>query len=255
MKRMMQIILFVLASIIEVEVRASDNISLPAVKEPLQFPEGCLQSTSDCILRTVGKVRFALKIEKGEITMLESAAIERSEELSWQILDGTVVVSTQQPVKLKLKFADLEVRGAAIVTQGRSEALLQAISGDIKYRPLGHKRELTLDQGFEVRLSGVKTDGLAQVSFPKAWDFKETIRRLAQSHDGTFEQFQSRWEGLGVVWRSAVRNSSVLHQDLYERTLASVQREANEEQQRREQAKREKEFYRDLIWKRQFPDP
>lgn len=244
MIRLLQIMLFLVASILEVEVKAALQ----------SYPVDCLESQVQCTLKTSHHSKHLIPDGDANITMGPDTGMLRDFAKQWNVVSGQILVDSKKDYELGHLFGGLRVHGRAVVQAAGNRVIIKSLQGVIHYKGLGHADWISLTEGYEVTISKVDVSGKSGISFPKAFDMRQTLRFLGSISDLPPEQFLEEWRSIATTWRAAVAGSSRLHKHLYERELASYKATQDQEERRQESIRRERAFYKELMWKSKYDE-
>lgn len=228
---------FILASAIEVQVRASDQTAF------VQEPQQCLRSTGDCSIKAkVDKQKFDLG--KGELVLGRGAIVYRDQAEVAHLVRGFVTMNTDGELSIQSEFAKIGCASECVVLieKNTTHVRVTTVSGEARVYPKGESVALNLPEGYSMRVGQVLPNGKADAEIPQAAQYEPTFKKWWASYAGEKEAFLKSALEFREACRVAVEAGSTLHLDLAHRYIASVEDERREaeEARRRQAAEQEK---------------
>lgn len=249
MKLLLQVLFFVLASTIEVEVRAA-IVSVPNQDVVTQEPADCLWADSTCAMKTQSGRKYETKIGSTSVLMGPDTIIVRLSADSLLLVEGEVwVKSENSPFKIRTEYGDAEVAAAGEAWLVRSEkrVLIRSMRFATQIHARKSEEVIPLQPGFEVYLEGITSKGFAHLTIPSVLDFRDHMRRWARLYRGPKKEFVNELQRFDPILREAAVASSELHVELAKRYLASEKASDDEAKLKREQYERESARLRKLF--------
>jgi hypothetical protein len=227
--------LFLLFSIIDVQVRAG-IVALPNQPEPLQEPAGCLWNESQCALKTSSDRKFRTQIGASEVVIGPDSIVIRLDSSALLLVSGEVWVKTSGQFYVRSEFGDYRViEGEGWIVRDEKSVLVRSLRGEGVVFSRNRPEDLPLLPGFEVRLGGVGKSGGGSLSIPTVIMFRDHLKRWARLYSGTKKEFVHEIHKFDPVLREAAVQASEMHEGLIKRQLAS---ENIENQRLREQRRK-----------------
>lgn len=253
MQIVLRILFFVLASILEVEVKADSLATWATLRSPLQYPADCISKEGVCAIRTLPETKSIVQGDGSTMVLGASSALVRAEDGSYQFANGSVFAEAKSEQSIKGIYGDVRFVGSVILSEVPAGGfLVRSLEGSVSFRALGYQEWTPLSPGYQILLQKVDKTGKAKVTFPQAIDLRETLVFLAHINTLPAGKFESHWRELAQTWKSAVVGTSQLHAKLYDRELASQNEQLANAKKRREAQRREQDFYREMMWKKHF---
>jgi hypothetical protein len=222
---------FALTFTLEVRVKAADlekhAATLPTAYEVQEVPTGCLKDTELCAIKTYPSEKFKLKIGSADVVLDSTAALIRLSDHQIEYVSGVVWVKSDKEFSIRTEFGEIFLPEGAQVWLSRdaSSVKIAATEGYVSVLPRGGKQKIAVDSGFENTLTKVDSSGVAESAAPMAIDFKNHVERWARLYDGKKVDFEKEVSQFHMVWVEAREKAAHIHQNLYERKVASVKYE------------------------------
>ncbi len=99
--RIVQIIFFVLASTIEIHVKADEVINIPEIKAPIEVPENCLVENSLCTIKTSTHQKYNVRMDQSTVTLSPKTVYARLSAQSGSVLEGFVFVNAKEKFRME----------------------------------------------------------------------------------------------------------------------------------------------------------
>lgn len=251
-RRQLQIFVFILASVLEVQVKA-DMVTLPEARVPMEVPTNCLLESSICSIKTNAKQKYTFEVGEQKVVLLDSTVFMRTTATSGSLISGTVYLNPSSAFVIETPYGSLKSEGAEyFVIQSQNEFIVEVLSGKVVLSPLGHSSSVDVNAGYQNRIGRVNKHGQAYVGIPGPLSFQQTVKRLAKIHSGDKKVFGSRVQELHKTYQDAVYESSLIHKELVRRELASQEEKQRQAEIQRKNWEQERAHWRQILLKRTF---
>jgi hypothetical protein len=238
---------------------------LELAERVVQEPSGCLEKFRDeknhdvamnradgCAIRTGAGQRFNLKLKSTTLLLDQNTIVDFSLDRA-TLIQGAVWVQTQSVYSVGCEFGRAEInKGEFWVARTSDGMKVAALDSVVQLFPKGATETLLIDPGFENEVGKVQMTGVAKTGVPQAIEYQEHIARMARIYPGTKPEFTHAIEKFHHLWLSASRRAAEIHEQLYQRKIASIEEQKARESEARRKRKAELDYYRALARKRVF---
>lgn len=224
--------LFVLVFSIDIRLRAE-----------VQEPPSCWRGKGACAVRTADGERLPLSLEGGQVVLDGATTLLRVKTGELRLLAGQAWFRVQGPVSVGSEFGEIFAEEGEFWLSRTSERMtVSAVSGSLKMKPRQGEglaeEELEIPQGLENWVGRVKFGTQrAQTGVPTAIPFQAHLSRWARLYRGGRAQFIKEAEAFHDMWLRATEEAAGVHQELFERKMASLR----EKQERDSEARKKVE--------------
>ncbi|WP_413294037.1 hypothetical protein ACLSU7_02795 [Bdellovibrio sp. HCB185ZH] len=243
MKKVFQILLFVMAFQMEVRVRAS--------ADTLQQPTGCLKSADSCAIHVLNSP-FHLKQEELELHSAEGSTLMRLSQDQWRLVKGVLWVEEAPQVAVETPYATAKAAHGQYWLIDRGDKLvIRNINADLTV-VLRDGKKLEVPGGFEFWVSGINSKGKNEYAMIQTVDMKDHLVLWNKLFKGTKEQFKTEVTELRENWKDLAERGGSLYEKIALRQIASIQESQRIEAEKKRQAQAERQKTRELMYKRAF---
>lgn len=239
MKLLLRLGVFFLVLIVDVRVRAEEVVILSLASEVMQEPVNCLEGAQKCAVKTEGREKFIVAVNKNTVTLGPDTLIVRQNDSSINLLYGEIWLKTISESKVETEFGSLVTfqegaRSSVWMTKTKERLLIRVGEGSVVISPRGSLSTYRLSAGYEIWLGRVQASGVAQVSAPRAIEVSEHLNQWARLFSGSKSEFALEVKKFREVWQEAVQRSAETYQKQIDREIAMVkqEKERKEKQQR-----------------------
>ncbi len=230
MKRRWVILAFLVASVIDVRVKA-DSLN----ERPVEIPGGCWsrleQNTKNSVCAFLsGKARHLMKLPFGSLRMSPEASlvITRARgETTVRLVRGIFWLNARTPIKVRTLYARVRVaNGELLIGAQDRRSDITNLTADLNYRPRGSTRVFPLPKGMVVTIGRVATTGVARTEFPRTANVKTLLRKWARVYsESDINEFQRRIDEFLPAWVQATEDVGPWYTQVVNRELASAEQE------------------------------
>lgn len=229
--RILQILTFVLAATIQVRVHAAEVVSLANDSSPIQEPANCLDQEGKCALKVSSGKKFQIQLASTNLVLGSSTAAVKTNEKSITLVNGTVLVKSENPFFIESEFGKVIVKnGECISIKDENKISLRVLSGEVYLQPRGESGMILVHPGQQNFLSAVDDSAHAHIGIPTSTDFTETALIWSSLYSGNKIQFAKDLKDYGDVWRKTNVQTAELHKELAERRIASIEEQREKQQ-------------------------
>ncbi|HEX4926288.1 MAG TPA: hypothetical protein VFV50_19495 [Bdellovibrionales bacterium] len=248
MIRLARVLLFVLASIVEVQVRAA-IVMLPNQDVVLQEPADCLFKESMCAMKTKPGHKFETKIGSTSLILGSDTIIVRTAQDSLLLVQGEVWVKAAGEFHVRSEYGEVKLNedGEAWFVRGEKRVLVRTLREGSVVIARNSQEHMLLLQGFEIAMEGVTASGHGRLSVPTVINFRDHLRRWARLYRGPKKEFVNELQRFEPVLREAAIQSSDLHVEMAKRRIASEQAELDRQLEEQRRIERENARLRKLF--------
>ncbi len=224
MARVLQLVVFVVASMIQVTIVEAKDYVIPA-----EDPANCIEDGRTPCSVTTGNTTRMFKLGENLWELDRDLVIQKTKSDHWSLYRGLLVLESEKPQKLHTPFADIFVgRSKVMIHVLDNKVRVMALNGEgVKIIAKGDSEEHFLVPGFQNWYGGV-THGKADSGVVSVIDFDA----YAQSRSGFFMNHQLGFvKELDQVARAvkwAAQEAAKIHRNLVERKMASLEVEHQE---------------------------
>lgn len=253
LRQLFQVLAFVLASIVEVHVKAQEVVTLPEAKSPIEVPEKCLVEASVCTVKTKSHQRYTLKMEDTDVVLSANSVFARLTNETGSVIDGLVYINTKKNFKIETPYGSFVSQGGEfLVYHQEKQYLAKVLNGELIIEPRGHDKKLTLAAGFENWIGRVDVSGKASVGIPQPLDYALVTKHLAPIYPGSKNEFAALMRALHISWQDSVAEAALTHEQMVKRELASQAEREKQREAARKKMQEEREFLRSMLFKKTF---
>ena len=240
MKKLMKLLIFILAFQMEVRVRASGD--------SVQQPYGCLNKENLCAVQVTGPA-FHFQSKGLELHATESSSLLRQSADHWQLMSGTLWIENAKKIEVETPYARVLAGGGQswVINRG-NEITVRNIAGQVQVQ-LRDGKELIIPAGFEVWVAGVNSKGESEFGMIQPLDIPHHLALWNSLYTKSKEEFIKEVQSLKAKRPEVIELSSQVYEKNAQRQLASAA-EANQrlrEKQHQlelEKERRHQEFYK-----------
>jgi hypothetical protein len=243
MKKVLQVLIFVLAFQVEVRVRAS--------ADTLQQPTACLKSAESCALHVVGPA-FHLKQEELELHATEGSTLMRLSHHQWRLMKGVLWVEEAPQVLVETPYVTAKAtHGQYWLIDRGDRMIVRNINADLNVE-LRDGKKLEVPAGFEFWVSGINSKGKNEYGMIQTVDMKDHLVLWNKLFKGSKEQFKKEVAELRENWSDLGERGGSLYEKIALRQIASIEDGRRKEAEKLRQAQAERQKTRELMYKRAF---
>ncbi len=252
-RRVLQILFFLLTSVIEVHVRADDLINFPQVTKPIEIPDNCLLENAVCTIKTVPRHKYELDLEQTKLVLSSDTVFTRLSATSGAVVQGIIFVKTKEKFVLETPYGKLQSHdGEFLVYHQAKNVLVRVLNGEVVMQPRGHDQFVTVSAGLENWISRVDVSGRATVGIVMAVNPKAVIKDLSPIFPGTRSEFLTFMKVLRETWSSSIKESAVVYESLVKRNIASEEDRQKQKKLAQKRWQQERDSLRAILLKRTF---
>lgn len=219
-----RLFVFLLASIIEVQVRAA-IVMLPNQEVVFQEPAGCVFKESMCAMKTKPGYKFETKIGATSLIMGSDTIIVRTAQDSLLLVQGEIWVKAAGEFHVRSEYGEVKLNedGEAWFVRSQKRVLVRTLREGSVVSARNSRDHLLLLQGFEIAMEGVTASGYGRLSVPTVINFRDHLRRWARLYRGPKKEFVNELQRFEPIIYEAAIQSSDLHVEMAKRHIASEQ--------------------------------
>ncbi|UXR63453.1 hypothetical protein EZJ49_10235 [Bdellovibrio bacteriovorus] len=245
MKKIVRVLIFLMAFQMEVRVRAAGDV--------IEQPAECLKAISNCALQVTGSSFHFEKAEQKLHATAGSAVVMQSPQ-HWRLVKGSLWVEDGRGLEVETLFASFKASfGEYWVLQKDSRVLVRNMSASLKVT-LRDGKVLDIPEGFELWISALNSKGQSDYGMIEPINMKEHLVLWNSLYRGGKDDFVREVRHYRENWGDLVQKSSRLYQHLTEREIASVNEKEQAAEARRQRKAAEdrqiKELYRQRVFER-----
>ena len=225
MKKIVRLMLFLMAFQMEVRVRAAGDL--------IEQPSACLKSQESCAIQVTGS---AFHFEKGDhqLHATGGSAVVRLTPDQWRLVKGAVWVEGGKNLQLESLYASTQATmGEYWVISQDSRILIRNMNASLKVT-LRDGKTLEIPEGFEVWVAGLNSQGKTEYGMIEPINMKEHLPMWNSLYRGSKEDFVKEVRLYRDNWGDLAQKSSRLYQTLTERKIASIEAQEKAEEARRQ---------------------
>ncbi|WP_413587547.1 hypothetical protein [Bdellovibrio sp. HCB274] len=243
MKKVFQLLIFLLAFQVEVRVRAS--------ADTLQEPVACLKTSESCALHVVGAA-FHLKQENLKLHSGEGSTLMRLSQSKWRLVKGVLWVENAPDVQIETPYVTAKSsHGQYWLIERGDRLIVRNVDAELNVE-LRDGKKLEVPAGFEFWVTGINSKGKNEYGMIQTIDLKDHLAQWNRLFDGTKEQFKSQVSDLRGNWSDLSERGAGLYEKIALRQIASVEDGRRREEARKREAQAERQKIRDLMFQRAF---
>ena len=244
MKKVLHLVLFLLAFQMEVRVRASEGA--------ISYPENCLGRVSPCSLRiSTDKWSF----DAGNVHLRATAntiLIESEKAKEWKLVEGTLWVENAPSLKVKTVSAEAEgSSGQYWVFAQKDRIVFRNISAKLVVTLKDHSK-LDVPRGFEIWVGPVNSEAQVEHGMVEPVDLKSHLKAWYELYPGTKSQFVSEVQDLKDQWADLTEQSGDIYKKVVERKLAALHEEKHKQLEIKKKKEEERQRMREEFHRRVF---
>lgn len=252
-KRIFQVLLFILTSVLEVRVRADIPLNFYETVSPLELPEKCIESADVCTITTKSREKYELEFPSATLTLSEKTTFSRVSSDSGILIAGRLFVRSNESVKIDSSYGYVQSTGGDFIIEHKDKEIkVTVLKGKVDLSPKGHEKPISLDAGLQNKFGRVDVSGKSSVGLPQAFDYLELTNELAPIFNGTRVRFFSYMREMKETHREAVIRTSEIHKLVVVREIASQEDRRNRAAQDHARWLKERDYLRALLFKKTF---
>lgn len=245
MKKIVRLMLFLMAFQMEVRVRAAGDL--------IEQPSACLKSKESCAIQVTGSA-FHFEKDDNHLHATSGSALVRLAPDQWRLVKGAVWVEGGKSLQLESLYASTKATmGEYWVISQDSRILIRNMTASLKVT-LRDGKTLEIPEGFEVWVSGMNSQGKTEYGMIEPVNMKEHLPMWNSLYRGSKEDFVKEVRLYRDNWGDLAQKSSQIYQTLTERKMASIEAQEKAEEARRlrkaAELQRMKEMYRQRVFER-----
>jgi hypothetical protein len=233
------VFLFFFVFTIDVRLKAFDSSS----QKIIETPDNCLSTQNYCIVKNLDR-KFYFDNDVFAISMSPETVIVRQKTNAISFVKGQLFVKTQKTITVDVPYGQIEIDKDTQVILDKSEdkVSVQTIFGKVFLKPLGEKKPVLVMEGHENYLAEVNDTLKAQTGIPKPILVDELLKTWAYHSNLTKEKFLEEVKNFKSVHETAVKELSILNEQIAAREISSAKEEklATEERAKRAHEQKEK---------------
>lgn len=218
--------------------------------------QDCWGKQIPCAIHSQQQLRELLS---GDLTvvMAKNSLLEHREEKLIHLVKGEFYATVNTATKLTTPFAKFvcQEKCKALLERRADEVTIKALEGEWVIQRAGDSKNYTLPSGFQVRISAVQSDGVAQMEFPQSLPWDSTVQQWARFFRSAKSAFKEELARFRQDWKLAVESASQLHANEASRVIASHETDLAKERARRLAIQKEESALRELFRKKNYIDP
>ena len=267
-RRLALVFVFVLASVIDVRVRAAkkgDDHHAPEKSPthrqevgPTTQPEHCLPKADyPCAVMIDSKRQWLWQWPQGRAEFRPGTVAILLAQGDIKLIEGEVILYSKLGAAwLRTIYGDVAVSESTVLVRREANADVEVttLNGGAQLFPVGGKKSLDLPAGYRNWLGGVELNGQASTGIPQAANKDRVLKVWAKTFRGDKEEFFTRARDFHQAWLGAIDSAGLLHRELIDRRIASIA--ADRARRARLRALREKRMreMRQLFRKKNYLD-
>jgi hypothetical protein len=235
---------------VDVGLRAAENLPEYA----FELPRDCSVLSSECAVRTTESKTYRLNVGMSSVTLGVNSSVLRRSGAEVTVLEGEFWFIAPSLLRIRDPFGEIEVSDSNaefFVKRTHSKLLVQVAKGEVRIRPKGTERFLTLSKGLENWLGPVNK-GHGQLGFPNSIAIRPFVNTWANFYEGTPQEFRTEVSEFVSAAQEASNNVSDLQKATVERNIASAKESANAAPNLAKKQSFERKKFRALYWKKAF---
>ena len=204
---------------VQVSIAEASDFTLPG-----ESPKDCIKTKKvPCAVVTGDKPRMFLW-DKNRYELDRNLVMHALAQKTWNVYQGMLVVSSQEPLKVHTPFADiyLEKSKAMIHVLGDKVRVLSLNGEGIRVAPKGGEDEQFLVPGFQNWYGGIN-QGLPDSGVASVINFEEFSRVRSKFFLNHQLGFPKELERVASRIKWAAKIASQMHRDLIARKMASLE--------------------------------
>lgn len=245
---------FILAFTLEVRVHAAEVVQLPNSAAPQQEPPQCLTAASTCAVRTRPGEKFKFKWGDSTVHMDQETVVIRQSSDKLRFVTGTVWVVADSAFRVITEFGETRTGGPGEfwITRGDDRVTVVATEGSVLLAPRGSPEELLVEPGCENWLGKVTRQGRAETGIPMPVNFSAHVERWARLYPRTARDFEKDVRRFHSVWLEASQRSALIHKELFDRKVASIEGERARRMAARQKAEAKSRALQEIFRRKVF---
>jgi hypothetical protein len=194
--------------------------------EAVFLPQSCWGKQVPCAVENNSKDLLNLTTSAASVHMGERAIVKSISENEASLTLGTLFTQHKDSFKWHTPFGDILCRACEMILQRDEKSLeVHALKGLVFVLRLGDEEKYELPPGFSVLLSGIGSDGKANLDYPQASALRPLAKSWAKVYPGTTEEFKADLRAYIDSWKVAVENASAMQAFEAGRLIASADSE------------------------------
>jgi hypothetical protein len=211
--KLLNVLFFLLAFSVDVRVHA----------KLIQTPEKCLDTKEYCVLKSEGSKEI-VKIDDVVVSLKSDSTLIRQTENYFSFVKGTFLIKTNQKASVDTSYGKVSLdAGAQVIFEKKENVVtIETIFGKSLMHPVGAKKSIYILEGYENYLSEVDNSLKAQVGIPKPIIVDSLLKNWAMLTDSSKKDFVEDVDRFKEVHEKAVKDLSILNDQIVQREIASV---------------------------------
>ncbi len=236
--RLSTVFIFIIAFTLDVRVQAGAELTI------VETPKNCLKNSDYCVIKNLAH-RYHYDSAQFTLSLSPEAIIIRQSENHWSLVKGQVFIKSNTSLKFDAPYGQIEVgKGTqALIEQRDDRVVVQTIFGKTYLKPLGVTSPVVVAPGHENYLSKVDETLKAQSGIPQPILVTPLLKDWAFHTPSKKREFLIEIEEFKSVHEQAVKDLSILNQQIVSREISSVE-------EKRAAAKMRKKLQQDRIEQR-----
>lgn len=238
--KLYSVLMFIFVFTIEVKLRAFDSNS---EKKIIETPENCLEAQSGyCVIKNQNQ-KFSYEAVGFFASLAPEAIVTRQREKELSFVKGQLFLKTEAKVTIEVPYGQIEIdkNTTVLLDKFEDKVVVQTIFGKAFLKPLGEKKTILVIQGHENYLAKV-SQLKAQTGIPKPILVEQLLKPWAYHANISKEKFIEQVNDFKEVHETAVRELSILNEEIASREIASAKAEKLAEEMRLKRVKEHKEM-------------
>jgi hypothetical protein len=247
--KLYSVLLFFFVFTIDVRLRAFDSSSDKIV----ETPDDCLNSNNYCIIKNL-EHKFYFNNDNYSVSMSPNTVIVRQKAKEISFVKGQLFIKTKNSITLDIPYGQIEIDkdSQVILDKLEDKVVVQTIFGKTFLKPLGEKKPVLVMEGHENYLAEVNDTLKAQTGIPKPILVDQLLKTWAYHSNLSKEKFLDEVRNFKTVHETAVKDLSILNEQIASREITSAKEEKEAELERANRAKEhkakmQKSYYEHLL--------
>ncbi len=222
--RCLQLIVFIVASMIQVTIVEAEDYVIPA-----EEPKNCIADKSFPCSLTTGDSPRMFRQGKNLWELDRDIVLETNSLNKWRVYSGLLVLESHQSQKLHTPFADIFVGQSKVMIHVlKDKVRVMALNGEgVKVKAKGDTEEHFLVPGFQNWYGGV-VNGVAESGVVSVIDFEDYAQHRAAFFMNHQLGFVNELAQVAKAVKWAAQESANMHRNLVERKMASLEEKHQE---------------------------
>lgn len=243
MKKVFNVLLFILAFQVEVRVRAS-------AAEILEQPSACFKTPETCAIQVLSP-GFHVVDKNKKLHAAAGATVMRLSDDQWRLIKGNLWVE-KGTLQVQTPYADLQAkRGQYWVLTQNDRIVVRNMDSDLVVT-LRDGKTVQVPEGFEFWVAGVDSDGKTDYGMIRPIDMKAHLPLWNSLYTGDKESFKKQVQGYREFWGDLTAKSSAIYKEIINREIAADDAAQKALELKEKRKADELRRMKDLYWKRSF---